>query len=205
MNKKQCILLLQGSFNPVTLAHVNVFESAYMYLSTIGYDITERLIIPTSDKYEWKTLESNKHRIEMLHKAVDGTDIIVSDMETKQSQWIRTGEVMQLFKKQYPDKEILYLCGSDKITELTKWDNPKEAVEILKLSCTIVCIGRDSFKFSDELLESLGLDEKFVRIPVTMSNLSSTIVRDNIKDETLMKKYLHPCVLNYIVKHSLYC
>ena len=204
MSTRQCIMLLQGSFNPVTLAHINALESAYRYLSEVGYNITERMVVPTSDKYEWKTLESDKHRTEMLRHAVGSTGITVSDMETKQNRWIRTAEVMELFKKQNPDKEILYLCGGDKVTELTTWDNPREAVEHLKRSCTIVCIGRDSFKFSDKLLESLGLDENFIRIPVTLTNISSTFVRDNISNTDLMGSYLNGDVLNYIRKHSLY-
>jgi nicotinate (nicotinamide) nucleotide adenylyltransferase len=198
---KQYIILLQGSFNPVTLAHINALEVAYKYLTTLGYDITTKIIVPTSDKYEWKQLESNKHRSEMLLRSVKGMNIIVSDMETKQTKWIRTQQVIKLFKQKYPDKELLYLCGKDKINELQKWNDPKKAISELKKYCTIVCIGRDSFVSTDEALISLG---KFIEIPISLKNTSSTFVRNNITNSDIIKPHIHKDVLDYINKYSLY-
>lgn len=203
MDEKEYVLLLQGSFDPVTLAHVSMFTMAYSYLINNGYSITEKFIIPTSDKYEWKTLQSNEHRLNMLMLALYGTDILISDVEMEHNRWLRTNEVMKRLKESYPHKELLYLCGGDKVLELKKWKDPKETMEELQKYCTIVCIGRETYNFTDDFLNEMGL-VKFVKIPLTIENTSSTFVRNNIREDDIIKKHLNKDVLHYIRICNLY-
>lgn len=198
------ILVLQGSFNPVTVGHVNSILAADAYLKQAGYNIVKRMIVPTSDKYEYKDLESDAHRLEMIRRSIVGTGIEVSTVETDKDKWIDSAQTVKELDEMYPDQKILYLCGSDKVFDVHKYDKFNRYLDELVSHCQIVVIDRRGYDYTDEMLEDLNITEHTIKVPVGVANVSSTFVRDNIHNITQLKGVVHQDVVKYIKENSLY-
>lgn len=198
------ILVLQGSFNPITKAHVELIEIVYEYFNSIGYKIEEKLIMPTSDKYPWKTLESNIHRTNMINIATNDKNIKISNIEIDKYEWIRSQEAMKILKSKYTEETLIYICGGDKVVELEKWKNYYESITELNKYCTIVCVPRFGYDHI-EALKKLKLEKLVNILPINYdNNTSSTYAKNNINNNNKLKEYLDENVIKYVQKNKLY-
>jgi len=65
------VLLLCGSFNPVTMAHIRLAERVAGYLQGARGSLPDRIVFsPTHERYPFKHLELSVHRIAMLRIAI---------------------------------------------------------------------------------------------------------------------------------------
>ena len=201
------ILVLQGSFNPVTNAHIEMINVTHNYLKDIGYTINDQLIIPTSDSYPYKKLESNEHRSKMIQLAIKNTDIHMSNIETSHNKWMRTRDVMEKLKDCYDSDTLIYICGGDKVIELKQFINSAQYVMEIAQYCEIVCLPRKGYELGYILrtLNELKLDQFVEILKVNFDDsTSSTLVRDNINNVDELKKHLHDDVIKYITTNNLY-
>ena len=160
--------------------------------------------MPTSDKYEYKNLESDCHRIEMAHLATKGTGIAVSTLETDKGKWLETVKVIDEIKKEYPNNQILYLCGSDIVYNVHKDDEFNRYLDKLTKKCDIVVMERKGYVYTQEMLKDLGIADNVIQAPVDVPEISSTFVRDNINNPDTLIDHLHEPVIEYIKEHNLY-
>lgn len=97
LGRQPVILLMCGSFNPITNMHLRLFEIARDYLQDDGrYKVVKGILSPVSDHYKKKGLISASHRVEMARLATKGSDWIhVDAWESEQDAWIETIKVMR--------------------------------------------------------------------------------------------------------------
>uniref|UniRef100_A0A8C4Q4S8 Nicotinamide/nicotinic acid mononucleotide adenylyltransferase 2 n=1 Tax=Eptatretus burgeri TaxID=7764 RepID=A0A8C4Q4S8_EPTBU len=95
--KTHAILLACGSFNPVTRAHVHMFETARNFLhQTARYIVIGGIISPVHEGYRKQGLISSQHRLSMCQLAVQNSDWIrVDPWECYQETWQPTCNVLQ--------------------------------------------------------------------------------------------------------------
>ncbi len=187
-----------GSFNPPHKMHETIAKSL------INQQVVDKVIyVPTGSKYKYKNnLIEDRKRYEML-KLIVGKDeqLDVSDYELK-DYVVYTYETLAYFKKEYPNDEIYFICGTDNLSYIDKWKNGEEILKNYKI-LVIDRRGNDVF----ELIEKFKkYKDNIVIAPVALKDISSTEIRKMIqKDNNVcLEKYLNQDVIEYIRKGNLY-
>ena len=141
----------------------------------------------------------------MLKLVCDKNDRFeVSKIELEQERQLFTIETLRILQKQYLNYEIYFTMGSDNLKELETWKKSTELVEEFKF----LIIERDKDCAKDIVKNSKFLKqykEKFIKVNTQIhSNLSSTFVRNEVKNGRSIR-YLTPDeVVDYINKDKLY-
>jgi len=192
-----------GSFDPVHLGHIKVAESAMQALS-----LDRVIFIPsgTPPHKMNKTLASAKDRFNMVKKAIEGYDsFFVSDIEINREKPCYSYETFGELKEMYPDDELYFIIGSDSLLSLHSWKNP----DILSKLCTFIVVNREDESNIDEVKkEQARLNEVFgtksVLVDIEKIDISSTGVRNAVREGALTDKMVSPSVIEYIKEHKLY-
>jgi len=146
---KRLVLLLTGSFNPVTIAHLRMLELARDYYHLRSIQVLEGILSPVSNSYGKPGLVEAKHRIEMLEAAIPNDPWRRADSwEASQTSWTRTKLVLEHHheeaKKRFgEDTEIKLLSGADVVRTMLNPDIWKPTdVEDIMTNFGVPCINR---------------------------------------------------------------
>lgn len=200
MEKKK-IIIFGGAFNPPLNSH---FSFAEQILNEFK-DAEKVIFVPVNSLYQKNGLIENEHRYQMLKLVCDKNDRFeVSKIELEQERQLFTIETLRILQKQYSNYEIYFTMGSDNLKELETWKKSTELVEEFKF----LIIERDKDCAKDIVKNSKFLKqykEKFIKVNTQIhSNLSSTFVRNEVKNGRSIR-YLTPDeVVDYINKNKLY-
>lgn len=201
LKEKNCIVVFGGSFNPPHNSHFSIAEQVLNQ-----YEEVEKVVfIPVNKKYEKDGLEENKHRYNMLKLVIEkNSNFVLSDIDMNGERSLYTIETLQEMEKQFPNKEIWFLIGSDNLKELHTWKKAEQLLSKYK----ILVMERNQDKIEDiinqnELLkmykENINkLDEKI------KSNISSSYIRSQIKKQKNTRYILPDEIFEYINKNNLY-
>lgn len=128
MNK---IVVLTGSFNPPTIAHLKLLQEG---MKVIGAD--QGLFVPASDAYVSKKMMKtafpdeiffSNDRIHLLQTlGKDDEKISVDLSEINAEGKVSTYQTLNAIAEEYPDAEIYFLTGSDKLNIIPRWRSIKE-------------------------------------------------------------------------------
>ena len=184
------IIVLTGSFNPVTRAHYEILTDA---VSVLGAD--EGLFVITSDRYlTKKTLTSmnpptgfrlsEEQRKEMIDSLrADDPKLSCWGVELGGADSNTGGTLRKIYKekkKQYPEEEIrmYYLCGADKLREIPRWKDPGEIVSICELLVYARALDLESVIEKDPFLTAHRDRIHFMKVEHDeLEDISSTEVR----------------------------
>ena len=200
MEKKK-IIIFGGAFNPPLNSH---FSFAEQILNEFK-DAEKVIFVPVNSLYQKNGLIENEHRYQMLKLVCDKNDRFeVSKIELEQERQLFTIETLRILQKQYSNYEIYFTMGSDNLKELETWKKSTELVEEFKF----LIIERDKDCAKDIVKNSKFLKqykEKFIKVNTQIhSNLSSTFVRNEVKNGRSIR-YLTPDeVIKYIEQYQLY-
>jgi len=180
-----------GSFNPVHKGHIRIVNYVLdKYLDKV-------IIVPTGNYWDKQNLVDVKYRINMLK--IYQSDRIVIDEENNNIPY--TYQVLENLGKKYNNSELYLIIGADNIIKFDKWMEYKKL-----LNYNIIIINRDDVDIK-YYLDKLNKKDKYI---ITESlpniNLSSTYIRENIKNNTFhnIKDKIDEGVLNYINNNNLY-
>lgn len=198
-NKK--IVIFGGSFNPPLNSHFSLAEQIVN-----EYENIEKVIfVPVNSKYQKADLLSNKHRYNMLKLVCDkNEDFEVSNVEIKSRRALYTIETLTKLQKEYPDKELLFTMGTDNLKYLDKWKKAEELVTKFK----ILVLERDEDSMEEIIKENEFLKlhkDSLIKVKNNIrSNLSSTFVRNKIKQGKSIRYLTTDEVFNYINENKLF-
>jgi len=177
-----------GNFDPIHIGHLILASNALNLLS-----LEKVLFVPA-----WKaplkndiTSASFKDRYNMLKLATSSTKFFeVLDLESKRKEISYTYDTLKELLKE--EKNLCLLIGEDQATDFTKWYEWKKILQmvdvfVLKRNCK-------SQKYPKELKT---LNSRIIEI-------SSTEIREKIKNEKPVDFLLPKVVLDYIKEHNLY-
>ncbi len=182
-----------GSFNP---PH-NMHKKIGLELIEKGY-LDKVIYVPTGDKYQKKELIDATKRYDMIKLMVeDSENLSVSDYEIK-NKLTYTYQTLSYFNNLYPKDEIYFICGSDNLLEFDTWNNCHYILDKYK----ILVIQRGEER-QGEMVDKYP---NVIEADITMSNLSSTKIRNLIKENKYEKlgTKLELSVIEYIKKENLY-
>lgn len=204
MNLKDCrkIGILGGTFNPIHLAHLLMAEYALeaakldkviIMPSGISYLKRDRKVLPASD------------RLKMVELSIrNNPNLIASDLEIKREGNTYTYETLKELKSIYPDIIFYFIVGADCLFTIENWVEPKQIFE----NCILLAAGRNSASNESMLAKKQELEDKFDAHIVLMDfpqiNISSTKIREKIKDGKSIRYMVTDEVRDYICNNQLF-
>ncbi len=209
---KQKIIVMGGSFNPPTVAHQTFLLAA---IHALGADLG--IYVPAPYAYVKKKMSKTpypnevvdeKIRMEMLlAMAKDDSRLRTDDFEYQRNGMTYTYHTLEALQEKYPDAELYFLAGADKLKIIPKWKYIHSFLEKFH----IIVTDRDGMNAWAEIEAEKTLcrhKDHFRVIPLSddLSGISATSVREAIRaqDETALRTLLHPAAFSLIQGKKIY-
>lgn len=192
-----------GTFDPPHAGHKKYADEFKEKLS-----LDKLLVIPTATpphKSNEQTADSSD-RLNMLKILFDGDGRAeVSDMEIARGGKSYTYETVTLLREQYPDDELIFLLGSDMLLSFHRWVKPDTILEKVKI-CAVTRSGEIDEDNLSGYIDEYFPDKKdrFIICEFEPIELSSTEIRNAIKNGLSVDGLLDEQVLKYIREKELY-
>ena len=186
-----------GSFNPPHKMHVNMAQQL------INKHYVDKIIyVPTGSKYKYKNnLIADEYRYKMLDIICKkNKNMEVSNYELK-DKVVYTYQTLDYFRNKYSKDEIYFICGTDNLTYMDKWENGTDILNYNK----ILVIKRETDDYEDILNRLWEYKDNIILTDIKPYKISSTIIRDMInKGDSNIDNYLDKDVITYIKENKLY-
>lgn len=185
--------LFFGSFNPIHIGHMIIanYMANYTYLDRVWIVVSPHN--PLKDK---SVLINTYDRLEMCKLAfTDDTKISVSDIELHLPQPSYTIDTLTYLKEKYPEHEFSLIMGADNLSSLKKWKN----YELILRDYKILVYPRPK-----ETLTDLSEHPNVQITETPVMEISSTFIRNGIKNGNSVQYFLPTTVLDFIESKSLY-
>jgi len=187
-----------GTFNPPHLGH-----------SVLSKQVKDKLML---DKLIFipsavPPLKNNSEILEIRHRLIMSKIAFerdssgeVSDIELScNSGKSYTVDTLLKLHQIYLNEEVKFylIIGIDNIIEFPRWKNPEKLFEL----ADVVVINRPGFSIRDVKRE---FAEKALFIELPLMDVSSTMIRENIKNGKPIDSLVLPEIKEYIKEHNLY-
>ena len=190
-----------GSFNPIHNGHIELAKKFFNKL-----ELDRLFIVPTyiPPHKSMKDYIFPDQRFEMCSLAVRGIDgFEVSNIEIKRHGASYTYLTLKELHSLYPDDELYLLTGADMFMTLHEWKKP----EIIFEFSTVCGVSRNDddtavLEKQAEYLRSLGA--RTVVLDAEIMTVSSTEIRNRVKNGEDISELVDPKVKRYIKEHNLY-
>jgi nicotinate-nucleotide adenylyltransferase len=185
--------LFFGSFNPIHIGHMLLAN--YM-LEFTDLDKVWFVISPHNPLKVKSSLLDERHRLQMVQIAVeDNSGLKASNVEFKLPQPSYTVNTLAHLKEKYPKNDFVLIMGADNLVTFHKWKNYEE---ILKYHELYVYPRHGSADADLRTHEKV----KFVNAPQV--EISSTMIRQAIKEKKDMRYFFPEAVWKYIQEMHFY-
>ncbi|HLF50797.1 nicotinate (nicotinamide) nucleotide adenylyltransferase [Flavobacterium sp.] len=184
-----------GTFNPIHIGHLII---ANHIAEHADLDQIWMVVTPHNPFKKKDTLLDDYHRLQMVHLATeDFPKIKPSDIEFKLSQPNYTVNTLAHLQEKFPKNEFSLIMGEDNLKSFHKWKN----YEVILQNHGIYVYPRIS-----KDVENLELRNHpkvhFIEAPIV--EISSTFIRESIKNNKNVKPLLPSKVWEYIDHNNFY-
>ena len=202
----QRIGIMGGTFNPIHYGHMVTAQEA---LSQFNLD--KVIFTPTGDPPHKTTgdIASSEDRYLMTVIATaSNSNFLVSRIEVDRKGKSYTIDTVRELRKIYgKDISLYFITGADAILEILTWKNTDEIVSL----CKFIAATRPGYNLSKikDLKKKLfsnedRKEEKIFVMEVPALAISSTDIRNRVKENRPIDYLLPEGVCNYILKNGLY-
>lgn len=198
---KMKIGLYGGTFDPIHIGHLIVLENT---LNFMGLD--KIIVLPSSNPphKQNKKKTDTSIRVEMVKAAIeDNPKLELSTFEANDDSVIYTHQTLDYFKNKYPEHEFYYIMGEDSFMTIDSWRNYEKI-----LNDHLIVFARTSIEKDSDLVkkfEQIKKDnEKIYLIDNLNINISSTLIRDLVKENKSIKYLVPDPVYKLIKEYELY-
>ncbi len=190
-NKK--IGLFFGSFNPIHVGHLIIANYMVNYTSL---DEVWFVVSPQNPFKEKKSLGNMYDRLEMVSLAIGDSDRLkASDIEFTLPQPSYTIDTLVHLKEKYPTKDFVLIMGEDNLEGLPKWKN----ADIILRDYEIIVYPRPGYDGGE-----LKNHSAVTMTDTPVMELSSTLIRQALKERKNIQFYTPDKVIEFIDKKGLY-
>jgi nicotinate-nucleotide adenylyltransferase len=209
-----------GTFNPIHYGHLRAAEEVREKLA-----IDKILFIPSgTPPLKNRDIADAKHRYEMARLALaDSTSFELSDIECRLPGKSYTIKTVEMLRKMDPGSDFFLVLGIDAFLDIPNWRHPEGLIALTNL----IIISRPGLRFADLKTSPylkisrktfLELDRKqtehyttrlqsrnrAVLLNITSIGISSTEIRNLVRQGKSLKYLLPAKVQSYIITNKLY-
>ena len=182
-----------GTFDPPHIAHLLIAEQAVQQLNLDVVYFVPAYIPPHKAH---SGFASASQRWQMVRKAIAGNPKFrASDVELKRKGISYTIDTLHRFKERYPASALFLVLGGDNYRQFRLWKSPEEILDL----ATIVVYQRPGVRS-----QKSSLDRTTVFLQGAMLDLSSTLIRDQLRHGKSIKYLVSPAVEQYITARQIY-
>lgn len=196
--------ILGGTFDPIHNGHIKMAE-----YSLTDFELNEIWIMPSYNPPHKNINEYTPYcdRLEMIKLLINNKqNITISEIEKElydnhKLEITSTNEVLNLIKNKYKDIIFYFIMGNDSIINIKTWINYKD---LLKNNNIIVYKRNKEVDYN--YIEHLNkmYNNNIIVSDRIITNISSTELRDSIKNNIDVSKYMNLDLIKYINDKKLY-
>lgn len=192
--------ILGGTFDPPHNAHLEIARAA---LIQYGLDCVRFMTGGMPPHKRHKKVTPAVIRFEMTKLLVDGEEkFIADDYEILKKDYSYTVNTLKELKNLHPDWEIYFIIGEDSLKDFPKWYMPQKIAK----NCILLVYPRRGNSDIDFLIKErrteYGADIRIIDAP--MRDISSTMIRNRIKNGEDTNGFLPNTVMEFIKENGLY-
>ena len=182
-----------GTFNPIHIGHLAIanYISEFTDIDQLWF-----VVSPQNPHKQKANLLDDYHRLEMVHRAVDGDDRFrVSNIEFNLPKPSYTVDTLAYLSEKYPDYLFRIIMGSDNLENFHKWKN----YETILTHYGIMVYPRPGFDNTQY--------QPHPNITITdapLMEISSTFIRDAIRQGKDVRHFLPPKTWEYLDEMNFY-
>jgi len=186
-----------GTFDPPHIGHLLIAQTIFEAEQFDNIIFVPAYQPPHKDHGKLSAIDL---RLKMLELAVvENPHFIISDVEIRRKGISYSIDTVREIKTLYnlAKDELYFLIGSDTLSEIVDWKNPRRLVK----ECRVIVAIRPGFQPSDIppwLLESV----RFANIP--RFEISSTVIRQRWRANKTIRYMVTQPVWEFINEHNLY-
>lgn len=183
-----------GSFDPIHIAHLIVAQKSYEQAK-----LDKVIFVPTGVPPHKVNLNATpEQRYEMVKLSIeDNRNFSLSRFEIDKKDYSYTIDLLNHFSKD--DINIYLIIGDDSFFNIHKWKNYRE---IIKKSNIIIY--RRKYSNQEIISKAKEYDIEVIIVKSPIIDISSSFIREEIKNENSVKYMLDENVRNYILKKDIY-
>ena len=212
MSKKGYIGIFGGSFDPIHKGHIESLKSVTEQLNLSKVLVIPNKVSPLKDL----SVASSLEKIKMLEIAFkDFKEIEIEDYELKKEGPSFMIETLQyLDKKLGKKKHFLLIIGEDSFQSFHRWKNYQH---IIKMTSLLIMnrpglkndLTTNAIEIHQDYIENIHGDNNFKKgkiyfIRIKPNPASSTHIRENIADQSVLAEGLDDDVLKYLQEQKIY-
>lgn len=185
--------LFGGSFNPIHLGHLALAQNALISLK-----LSSIIFIPTYvSPFKVGFVKPQKeHILNMISLAIETEKkFILSDYEIKTEEISYTINTIKYFKTLIPMANFVLLLGADSFEKLDKWKDIDELITLVDVA--VFNRGKAKINAPKGVID-------FKVIEGNTLDISSTNIRDRVKNNFPIKGLVPDSVEDYIYNNGLY-
>ena len=184
-----------GTFNPIHVGHLII---ANFMVENSDLDEIWMVVTPHNPFKKKSSLLENHHRFELVYRATENyPKIKPSDIEFKLPQPNYTVHTLAHISDVYPDKEFCLIMGEDNLKSFHKWKNYETILEHHHIYVyPRISEGKIETRFDNH--------PKIHAVNAPIVEISSTMIRNGIKNKKNIQPLLTKEVFNYIDEMNFY-
>jgi nicotinate-nucleotide adenylyltransferase len=195
--------IMGGTFNPIHLGHLLVAQEAMF-----EFGLDEILFIPNKTpphRIGEPDLVDSEDRFIMVNLAVSSNPgFFVSRIELDRDGVSYTLDTVKQLRLLYPETDFTFITGVDSILS-DRWRGLDELLKQLARFVTVTRPGFDEKKLSGKKEElKLKFGDKIVVLKIPGIDISSTMIRERVRQGKPIKYLVAESVEKYIYKRDLY-
>lgn len=192
--------IIGGTFNPIHLAHLYIAYEAKCQLN-----LDKVIFMPAGSPPHKKNediLEAPLRYKMVLEAIKKYEDFEISNYEIEKEGFSYTYETLENFKSE--DNILYFITGADCLINIEKWKNPDRIFKTSKL----VVFNRPGYDKESLKLQKNEIEKKYNTsinfLDIMDLEISSTMIRDRIKDGKKIDFFIPKEVLDFIIKNNIY-
>lgn len=185
------IAVLGGRFDPPHRGHLWVARQVKDYVPGI-----ERVLLVPAATHQWKKTEATAEDRLAMVKLMSGNGIESSDIELRRGGISYSIDTIKALKEE-TGAEISWIVGSDILQEFEKWEKSDKLLSEAKF----LIFPRDPYRLPERIPQGFQVIQND---NLLVSNLSSTAIKERIKNKLSIRDFVTESVETYIKDNSLY-